>query len=68
MSEEVARIVTVRDDAQGFNENLDAAQKGGEAGRTARENVERITGEKVVSSDNFLGLKSGEKTKELPEK
>jgi DNA-damage-inducible protein D len=68
LSEEVTRIVTVREDAQGFNENLDAATKGGEAGRTARENVERITGEKVVSSDNFLGLKGGEKTEELPEK
>jgi DNA-damage-inducible protein D len=66
LSEEVTRIVTVREDAQGFNENLDAATKGGEAGRTARENVERITGEKVVSSDNFLGLKGGGKTEELP--
>jgi DNA-damage-inducible protein D len=66
LSEEVTRIVTVEDDAQGFNENLDAATKGGEAGRKARENVERITGKKVVSSDNFLGLKGGEKTEELP--
>jgi DNA-damage-inducible protein D len=66
LSEEVTRIVTVEDDAQGFNENLDAATKGGEAGRKARENVERITGKKVVSSDNFLGLKGGEKTDELP--
>jgi DNA-damage-inducible protein D len=66
LSEEVTRIVTVEDDAQGFNENLDAATKGGEAGRKARENVERITGKKVVSSENFLGLKGGEKTEELP--
>jgi DNA-damage-inducible protein D len=66
LSEEVTRIVTVEDDAQGFNENLDAATKGGEAGRKARENVERITGKKVVSSDNFLGLRGGEKTEELP--
>jgi hypothetical protein len=65
LSEEVTRMVTVRDDAQGFNENLDAAVKGGEAGKTARENVERITGEKVVSSENFLGLKGG-KMEELP--
>lgn len=67
LSEEVTRMVTVREDAQGFNENLDAAAKGGEAGKTARENVERITGEKVVSSENFLGLKGGEKPEELPE-
>jgi DNA-damage-inducible protein D len=66
LSEEVTRMVTVRDDAQGFNENLDAAMKGGEAGKTSRENVERITGEKVVSSENFLGLKGGEKIEELP--
>jgi DNA-damage-inducible protein D len=67
LSEEVTRMVTVREDAQGFNENLDAAVKGGEAGKTARENVERITGEKVVSRENFLGLKGGEKSEELPE-
>lgn len=66
LSEEVTRMITVKDDAQGFNENLDAATKGGQVGRTALKNVEKTTGEKVVSSDNFLHLKKGDKSDELP--
>ena len=68
LGEEVTRTVAADDNAQGFNENHDAAMKGGKAGGLARQNVERITGKKVVSSDNFLGLKGGEKTEKLPEK
>jgi DNA-damage-inducible protein D len=54
LGEEVTRTMAVKDDAIGFNENLEAAQKGGEAGGRARRNVEEITGEKVVSSENYL--------------
>jgi prophage antirepressor-like protein len=63
LSEEVTRTITVDNDAQGFNENHEAAQKGGEVGKKARLNVEKATGKKVVSATNFL-----EKTKELNEK
>ena len=42
LSEEVTRMITVKDDAQGFNENLDAAVKGGQVGRTALKDVEKI--------------------------
>ena len=66
LSEEVTRTITISDDAQGFNENHDAAIKGGIAGGKARRNVEEATGKKVVSGDNFLGLKGGNKTEELP--
>ena len=66
MSEEVTRMITVKDDAQGFNENLDAAVKGGQVGRTALKNVEKSTGEKVVSATNFLNSVSGDKPAELP--
>ncbi len=66
LGEEVTRTVAEEDNAQGFNENHDAAVKGGKAGGIARRNVERITGKKVVSPDNFLGLKSRGKTEELP--
>ena len=60
LSEEVTRIITVRDDAQGFNENQEAALKGGVIGGRARLNLEIDLAEKVVSSDNFLNpLKSG---------
>lgn len=54
LGEEVTRTMAVKEDAIGFNENLEAALKGGEAGGRARRNVEEITGEKVVSSENYL--------------
>lgn len=67
LSESATRSIAIRDDAQGFNENLDAAQKGGAATGDARRNFEEKMGLKVVSGDNFLGLKEGNKTAELPE-
>jgi DNA-damage-inducible protein D len=65
LSEETTRQFIVRDDAQGFNENHDAAQRGGTAMGNARQNYEKETGLKVVSKDNYLGLK-GVDNKELP--
>jgi DNA-damage-inducible protein D len=66
LGEEVTRTIAEDENAQGFNENHDAAIKGGIAGGKARRNVEEVTGKKVVSRENFLGLKGGEKTGELP--
>jgi DNA-damage-inducible protein D len=66
-SEEATRQVTIRDDAQGFNENYDAAHLGGRIGGDALKNFESKTGLKVVSSENFLGLKGGDAPSELPE-
>jgi DNA-damage-inducible protein D len=66
LSEEATRQVTIREDAQGFNENQYAAEKGGDIAGEARQNYEKRIGDKVVSSDNFLGLKGGGKTDELP--
>jgi DNA-damage-inducible protein D len=54
LGEDVARRVSVTTDAQGFEENHEAALKGGQAAGEARERVEAISGEKVVSGDNFL--------------
>lgn len=65
LGEEVTRTMAIKNDAQGFNENLEAAAKGGEAGGKARRNVEEITGEKVVSTSNYL-QQIEEKTKVLP--
>ncbi len=67
LSEEATRQIAIRDDAQGFNENHDAARSGGNVAGVARQNYEKMTGLKVVSSDNFLGLKGGETPSELPE-
>ena len=67
LSEETTRQFTVRDDAQGFNDNHDAAERGGTAMGKARQNYEKETGLKVVSKDNYLGLKGAESSQELLE-
>jgi DNA-damage-inducible protein D len=64
LGEEVTRTIAVNSDAKGFAENHEAAQKGGEAGRIALKGVEKQTGQKVVSKDNFKHLK-GSKTEEI---
>lgn len=65
LGEEVTRDLAVEDDAQGFNENFDAANRGGTAAGEARKRVEATTGKPVVSQKNFLNLDN--KTEELPE-
>jgi DNA-damage-inducible protein D len=65
LGEEVTRTVTVKNDAQGFEDNLDAAHKGAEAGGIAKANVERITGETVVSASNFLKQLPNDETKSI---
>ena len=47
---EIAR----KHDAQGFHENKIVARKGGRIAGEAREKLEKETGEKVVSENNFL--------------
>jgi DNA-damage-inducible protein D len=64
LGEAVTRTVAIDTDAQGFDENKTAAVKGGQAGGMARRNVEKITGKKVVSKENFL--KASDDIKELP--
>ena len=54
LGEEATRQVALRDDVQGYNENLDAAHEGGEAAGEARERFEKRIGQKVVSENNFL--------------
>jgi DNA-damage-inducible protein D len=65
-SEEATRLLAIDDDAQGFNENHDAATKGGKMAGEARERLESQLKKPVVSSDNFLGLKGGETPDSLP--
>lgn len=66
LGEAVTRTVAVEEDAQGFNDNKTAAIKGGQAGGQARRNVEKITGKKVVSTENYLNINTNNKPKELP--
>ena len=48
--------ITRARDAQGFTENRDAAIDGGKIAGNARRELERKTGRKVVSSDNYLEI------------
>ncbi|MBL7816106.1 MAG: phage antirepressor protein [Saprospiraceae bacterium] len=64
-SEEATRQIAIRDNAQGFSENHEAAQLGGIIGAKARLGYEQNTGLKVVSSENYLGLTGSEKPKEI---
>ena len=63
LGEEATRQVTFRDDAQGYNENYNAAKEGGEAAGEARDRFEKRIGQKVVSDKNFLNQR--DETKEI---
>lgn len=68
LGEEATRQVAIRDDAQGFNENHDAAQMGGAMAGEALKSFEKKGNVKVVSSENFLNkLDNPEKQNILPE-
>jgi DNA-damage-inducible protein D len=54
LGEEVTRSYAVEDNAQGFNENQETAQKGGIAAGEARKRLEQVTRKPVVSDANFL--------------
>ncbi len=66
LGEESTRLIAAKNNAQGFTENHEAAQEGGNIAGGARRKLENKTGEKVVSNDNFLGLKGNDPLKELP--
>ena len=53
LGEEQTRQEAIKDDAQGFEENQEAAIKGGTAAGDALEAFEKRTGDRVVSSQNF---------------
>jgi serine phosphatase RsbU (regulator of sigma subunit) len=66
LGEELTKGNIIELDAQGFNENHEAAQIGGKLTGELVERVEK-TGRKVVSTENYLGLKGSDKVEELPE-
>ncbi len=67
LGEEMTRSIAIDDDAKGFNENHQAAIKGGTIAGNARKNVEKERGKPVVSPQNFLELKGDKPLDELPE-
>ena len=66
LGEELTRVETIKDDAKGLDENKTTALKGGKTAGNARKQVEKEMNIKVISKDNYLGLK-GEQKDSLPE-
>jgi len=66
LGEEVTRRTAIKENAQGFEENHDAAVKGGYMTGESRKRLEELDGENVVSKENFKHLKAESKS-ELPE-
>jgi len=54
LGEAATTEITRVDNAQGFDESKTAARKGGEVAGTARKDLEKKTGKKVVSPENYL--------------
>jgi len=54
LGEAATTEITRVDDAQGFDESKTAARKDGEVAGTARKDLEKKTGKRVVSSENYL--------------
>jgi len=55
LGETSTKEIAVTRDAQGLYENAQAAKSGGDIAGSARRQIEDKTGQKVVSSHNFLG-------------
>lgn len=54
LGELTTTAVARKNDAQGYDENKQAAQKGGKVAGDARRNFEETTGEPVLSNRNYL--------------
>ena len=65
LSEESTRLIAEKDDAKGFNENHEAAVKGGNYAGNARLRLEEQIQKPVVSKENFLGLSAKKSNEEI---
>ncbi|MBT5023016.1 Bro-N domain-containing protein [Candidatus Woesearchaeota archaeon] len=54
LGEKLTTEVAKKDDAQGFDENKDAAKKGGSVAGRARKDAEDTLGINIVSKDNYI--------------
>jgi hypothetical protein len=55
-------------DAEGFDENKQSAKEGGEVAGIARKELEKRSGEKVATPDNYLEMSESQKRLELKKK
>lgn len=67
LGEAATTEITKTQDAQGFDENRSAANKGGKIAGDARENLEIESGRKVVSGENYLEIPEKQKRLEKRE-
>ena len=56
LGEKATTDITRTRDAKGFEENKQAAKRGGQIAHNTRKELEEETGRSVISKDNFLGL------------
>jgi hypothetical protein len=63
--EKATTDITRTRDAQGFHENKQAAQRGGQIAQNARKELEQETRETVISKSNFLSLMKKKKREVL---
>ena len=70
LGEESTRILAMQEDAKGFGENRETAEKGGRVAGKARRNAEKDLNIKVVSPENYLHLGQIEpqKVEDIPDK
>ena len=61
LGEKATTDITKTRDAQGFEENKQVAERGGQIAHNARKELEKETGKSIVSNDNFLGLTENKK-------
>jgi len=67
VGEKATSDITRTRDAKGFQECKSSAKRGGQIAQNARKELEKETGEKVVSKDNYLQLTEKKKRKKLLE-
>ncbi len=67
LGEASTKEITVKRDAQGFPENLQAARDGGAVAGNARRELEQKAGKRIISSENYLPKKKKELASEVNE-
>ena len=65
LGEKSTTEITSSRDSKGFDECFDSSKEGGKIAGNARKELEKKTGRKVVSSENFLSITGKKETKKL---
>ena len=55
LGEAATKEIAVNRDAEGFDENKNAARMGGRIAKNARHELEQESGKPVISQENYLG-------------